>query len=289
MATVREETRAQIWVVPIAEPDRARAVPTTTGRTDGSSRLVWLGDETIVYGAPDEGGWNLWRVDAEGGTSARITSMGAASPASALGERLVFNAGWGRGEGAQGVYALELDGGEPSRLSPEGRFANRPAITPDGEWVFYELLTGERMKFVRSPWAGGEPKVVTEAPAHLASFSPDGSRVALHVRYPDIGRWQTAIFPVDGVPGETLLDIHSESYSPWASDDSLYIARSTDRVANIFRVNVDDGSEEQVTFFSDQQIFSFDVSPDLTRLAVGRGEVVNDLLLIEGLFAQHPR
>lgn len=47
---------------------------------------------------------------------------------------------------------------------------------------------------------------------------------------------------------------------------------------------VDDLSEEQVTFFSEKQIFSFDVSPDRTRLAVGRGEVLNDLLLIEGMF-----
>ncbi len=281
LATVREQTHAQIWIVPLDDPDAARPVPTTTGRSDGVSRVAWVDAETLAYGGPDRDSWNLWQVAANGGTSIRLTDRGADVADASDDGRLVFESGWETGV-ISGIYALEPGGGQ-RRLSPEGRWARRPALSPDGQWVFYELLE-DRMHLVRSPWEGGEPQVVTKLLAHLPSVSPDGSRVAVHVRDRQVAdTWQTAIFPLGSDTPERVLDIHSETYSPWASDDSLFVSRTTDGVANIFRVNLDTLAEEQVTFFADGEIFSFDVSPDLTRLAVGRGEVVNDLLLIEGL------
>jgi serine/threonine protein kinase/Tol biopolymer transport system component len=281
-ATVRRETFAQLWVVPLDDPRDARAVQTTTGRVDGADRIAWLDNDTIVYGAPDGESWNLWQVAAEGGVSTRLTAEGAFN-VTAGGGRVAFSSGWAT-SGAVGIYGSEVGSSGQRRLSPDGRFANRPTLTPDGEWVFYELLGGERMQVVRSPWNGGEPQVVTDEQAHLVSFSPDGARLALHVRSDELDRWQTVILPVEPSDREPLrLDLHSESYSPWADEDSLFHARTTDGVTNIYRVNIHDLSEEQVTFFDDKEIFSFDVSPDRARLAVGRGEVVNDLLLIEGL------
>ncbi len=282
IATTRNEVQSQIWVVPLDRPGDAQAIPTTTGRSDGSGRFGWLDDQTLVYTAPDGATWNIWRVAAEGGTSVRLTQKGASEPAVSHGGPIVFESGW-EIEGRQGVYTIDRDGGGLRRLSPEGLFADRPTATPDGKWLFYELLEGERLNYVRTPFEGGEPRVVTEYTCHLASISPDGSLMALHELNPEVDRWQTAIYPTDLSAPPRYLDFHSESYSPWAGADALYISRSVDGVANIHRVDLEDLSEEQVTFFADGQIFAFDVSPDLARLAVGRGEAVNDLLLIDGL------
>ncbi len=282
LATVRNELRSQIWIVPLDDPRRPRPVRTTSGRADGADAIAWLDNQTLVYAAPVAIDWDLFLAPAEGGEAVRLTTTGAAIPAASRNGRIAFLSGW-RSDPQVGIYTVERDGSGLRRLTSLERFATRPSLSPDGEWLFYQRLGEDGLELVRRPWQGGEPVVVFDGNAHLVSFSPDGSRLAVHARNADTASWQTVIHPADFGPPLAALDVHSESFSPWDSDRSLLIARTVDGVGNLYRVDVETGSEEQVTFFADERILALEVSPDLTRVAVARGELVNDLLLIEGL------
>ncbi len=286
-AMIRIEERAQLWVAPVGSPEGAYPVRTTTGRSDGSIRVTWENDDSLLYEAPGGEGWYLWRVPATGGLSTRVAAEPARAAAVDDSGRIVFYSGWTFDDRA-GIYTVPGNGGPPRRLSPLHSYAERPTVSRDGEWIFYELFDGERWHFVRSERSGGEPIAVSRRQSHLASFSPDGRRFALHEFDPVIGRWGTAIYPFDTDSRQESeptrwLDLHSETYSPWADDGSLFVSRMIDGVGNIYRVDLDDLEEQQVTFFREGVIFSFDLSPDGTRLAVSRGSVINDLLLVEGL------
>jgi hypothetical protein len=56
--------------------------------------------------------------------------------------------------------------------------------------------------------------------------------------------------------------------------------RTRDGVDNIWSNPLDSRSHEQPTNFSSGQIFGFDWSPDGNRLAVARGSLSSDIILI---------
>jgi hypothetical protein len=115
---------------------------------------------------------------------------------------------------------------------------------------------------LRRPLAGGEATLVAENLAHQPSFSPDGTRMALHMLDPSDGRIRTAILPAEG--GEVLqwFDFHSEQGSPWGPD-------------------LNGGEPKQLTRFTEGEIFDYAVSPDHSQLLIARGQIQNDIVLIE--------
>ncbi|MEZ5332526.1 MAG: protein kinase [Thermoanaerobaculia bacterium] len=283
LATVRDDFRSELWRVPVERPLEAAPIRTSTGRRDGADGISWLGDDTIVYSAPSEPDWAIWTVPADGGTSRRLTTAEGSMPyVDRRGERMVFISGWLGADSSPGVFTASADGSASRRITPATRYADRPSVSPDGAWLFYEELQDDRMVLMRRPWEGGEAERFVEGLAHAVSHSPDGSRLAVHVLDAETESWKTAIYGADLDEPVAVLDVHSDSYSPWASDDALYLTRTVGGVGNVYRIPVDDpAAEEQVTRFTEERIFGLDVSPDLTRLVVARGESTNDLLLLE--------
>jgi Tol biopolymer transport system component len=58
------------------------------------------------------------------------------------------------------------------------------------------------------------------------------------------------------------------------------MVKTRDGVDNIWSNPLDSRSHEQLTHFSSGQIFGFDWSPDGNRLAVARGSLSSDIILI---------
>lgn len=282
LVTLREDVRSRLWTLAADGSSTPSVVTTTSGVRDGARGVAWLDNETLVYGALGGGMPQIWRTSVAAGSSRRLTTQGGVSPRVGRGH-ILYGGGWSE-PGGWGIFALPAAGGSPRRLSPEGVPSYTTAsLSADGEWVFYQELVEDGMRLIRRPWQeadGGDPIVMYDGSAHLVRYSPDGSRFTIHELGED-GVWRTAIYPADFGPREKLLDVHSELTSPWASNESIYIVRTEDGVRNIYEVWAETLQERQVTHFTEDNIFAFDVSPDLTTLAVARGEITNELLLIE--------
>src|SRR6185503_18073409 len=82
------------------------------------------------------------------------------------------------------------------RLTDHPGLANYPAYSPDGRWIAYSRVEGDRRSIWIIPTRGGMPAQITEGPAARfhPSWSPDGSRVAFGAQ--DGGTYQVQFVPV---------------------------------------------------------------------------------------------
>jgi Tol biopolymer transport system component len=101
------------------------------------------------------------------------TATGLASAASAD-AALVFSR---FAQSTQSVWIANDDGTGQRKLADN---ADTPAITPDGQTVFYERTGRDRVDLLQVPAAGGTPKVVVRGLQYgVLTVSPDGASVAV--------------------------------------------------------------------------------------------------------------
>ncbi len=282
MAAVLGNRHSSIWVQPIDGSSPRRQVETTTGTADGADGVLWTQDGRIIYVADEGTEKHLWMMSTDGSDARRLTVQGVAQEEPWLhpdGERVVFDSLDGD---RLSVWSIRLDGTGLEDLIPDATIGGRPAISPDGEWLFFDGILEGDFRMLRRSLATGETTAVPTEFSHSPSWSPDGSRMALHFRGEGDSLWKTGILTPDGSEIVETHDFHSELESPWSADGgSLFHAETIDGVTNLFLMPLDGGEPRQLTDFSEGEIFHFDVSPDGSTLLIAQGRRVRDIVLID--------
>ena len=282
LATVQSETRSALWLQNLVDSEKAPTViPTTTGSANGDDGVAWSSGGQIIFTANEGTEVHIWVMNPDGSNARRLTTapFNQNPYAHPDGRQLVLEQFDGEG---LGIVLMDLDDGSSRLLAEDEVFAMDPSLSVDGSELFYRTMHQAQFHLLRRPLAGGEATLVAENLAHQPSFSPDGTRMALHMLDPSDGRFRTAILPAEG--GEVLqwFDFHSEQGSPWGPDgESLYHAETRDGVMNIYLMPLDGSEPKQLTRFTEGQIFDYAVSPDHSQLLIARGQVQNDIVLIE--------
>jgi len=141
------------------------------------------------------------------------------------------------------------------------------------------------------PVDGGEPTLLTDKVLDgYSSVSPDGKFVSCLYLDENDGKsnWKIAIVPFDGGPPVKLFDFRPSplSFAPlrWTSDGKalMYLDRKNG-VSNIWLLSVESGESRPLTNLTFDRIFYFDWSRDGKRLAIARGKVNQDVVLISDL------
>lgn len=157
-------------------------------------------------------------------------------------------------------------------------------VSPDNQWIIYQNISDLRLW--KAPIDGGNGQQLTNKLASQAVISPDGKLVACRYREQELSPFQLGILSFED--GKTLktFDLPPSAFGTpsldWTPDGKavLYVD-NRGGIANIWSQPIEGGPARQVTFFNSDQIFDFDLGSDGKTMVLARGNVSNDVVLIE--------
>lgn len=137
---------------------------------------------------------DLWVASLDGSNVRRLTSDDGveSNPAFSLDGRMIaFSAQY---DGNTDVFVVSVDGGAPTRLTWHPGPDIVQSFTPDGSAVLFTSprasLVGSQTGLYTVPVAGGFPRGLPIPNASLATYSPDGARLAYNPLRPAFNAWK---------------------------------------------------------------------------------------------------
>jgi serine/threonine protein kinase len=198
------------------------------------------------------------------------------------------------------IWRVDADGSHPKQLT-HGIDDELPGCSPDGKWLYYADNT-KNYEIYREPIEGGTPELIKASRmkngfvGSAGDLSPDGRLLAAIV---------TQIDPATqaDIHALALIDVAANTESSvrifpsqptitfpvsFAPDGKNVAYRVIDKgTDNIWMQPVDGSKGHPVTEFTTDHIRGFGWSPDGKTLAVVRGHLVSDVVLLrEGKAAQ---
>jgi Tol biopolymer transport system component/DNA-binding winged helix-turn-helix (wHTH) protein len=271
---------SNLWIAPQGEVSRARQISFGTAR-DGLAGLDWTADGRIVYGSLATPSPELRVMNADGSHSQPLmsgTMPGLYASACPDGRYIVFSSYPSYRTGSFDIWRADPDGANPKQLT-RGTDNLQPSCSPDGKWVVF--VGGPRLWKVSID--GGAPTRLTDYDARSAAISPDGKWVAAVNVEGD--RWNIAVVPFEG--GQPWKTIYYTAANAgfnalrWTPDGQALVYIDTRKsVSNLWAQPLTGGPPKQLTDFKSELIFDFAWSRDWKQLALARGTVTSDVVLI---------
>ena len=180
---------------------------------------------------------------------------------------------------------MDTDGGNLKQLT-EGPGDIFPQSSPDGRWVVFQSTRSGSVRAWKVSIDGGEPVRFADKWTANPTVSPDGSLIACFYREDQPNApVKVAVIPFAGGDPVKVLDIPQSVSRPglrWTPDGrALTYIDTINGVSNIWSLPLDGGALKQLTDFKTEQIFWFDFSRDGKQLALSRGTVTSDVILIK--------
>ena len=194
---------------------------------------------------------------------------------------IVFRQTSRSGKATANLWRMNFDGTEQKQLT-SGANDTEPACSGDGKWVYY--VDGNDNRYVkRVPIEGGSVETASQNPAIYFALSPDGKKTLteevrdfdhkLVLRADDVETHQTE-----------YLNADPRMLFPFAygrdGKSIVYTVRERG-VDNLWHQALDGSGRHQLTHFTSDLIARFAFSADGTKLAVDRGHLESDAILIQ--------
>ena len=281
LVTVDSEQVSNIWIAPY---DNARDASQITGnKFDGVEGVTWTPDGRVIYASrTGNGKLDLWKVDANGKEQKRLTADEGNnwSPSvSADGRYVTFVSDR---TGSDHIWRIDVDGSNARQLT-YGVGELNPQCSPNSDWVFYNLSTGKNDVWKVSI-QGGEPVHIVDKASGVVAISPNGKWIAAPYHDPT-PKWKTGIYPIEGGEPNKILDISTGVLS-WTPDGRALVYLDNVDVQNLNIQPIDGSPPKRLTNFTDSRLFSFAISADGKRIAVARGTLTHDVVLIKDFRGQ---
>ena len=208
-------------------------------------------------------GSDLWTAPAEGGTAARLTTHAGPevfAKFSPDGSTIAFT---GFYDGNSDVYTIPATGGEPRRLTfhPIGDLV--VDWHPDGTRILFRSMReaktnpGPRYRRLYTiGTAGGYPEALPLFEGELASWSPDGRRLAFNRWSREFRTWKRYqggmaqdiwLFDLETNRSERLTDYEGTDAFPMWHGDRIYFISDRERTMNIYCLELDSRAVRKIT------------------------------------------
>jgi Tol biopolymer transport system component len=275
LATVQWETSSDAWVAPIAEADSAKPI------TSGGHTLspTWSLDGRIICLKDVGGVHNVWVMESDGHNARQLTfnteSVSYFPRVSPDGHYIVYT--------GNHIQRVDMDGNNPKQLTKSNMWDSLD-FSPDGKWVVYTGDAYTARGIWKVPIEGGEPVRLIDAEAWHPAISPDGRWIAYSYHDKEATPPQgVAVSELDGGHSTKHLDATTSSHHWDADGRSLLYTKNEGGVDNIWRQPIAGGTPTQITHFTSDLIYSFNLSREGKRLVIERGRTIGDAVLIRDL------
>jgi Tol biopolymer transport system component len=196
----------------------------SSSRPDDAPQLSPDGRK-IAFDSARSGIGAIWICDRDGTNAVQLTRFGAGTPRWSPDSRsIAFDSDK---EGQADIYTLEVAGGLPRRLTPEGSSDVVPSWSGDGRWVYF----GSNRRGDRRQQAEGDPRVRDDAaPRPEARGRTGGFQV-----------WKV---PAGG--GPAIQVTRNGGFAAFESPDGSRLYYAKDDAPGIWTVPVNGGEERPV-------------------------------------------
>ncbi len=280
LAAVRSDRLVNIWIAPDGDAGRAKSITAGAGREDGIRGLAWTPDGRILYRSMAGDSPQLWIMDADGAAGKQLTVDGPEhfDPAVSPDGRYIV---WSSSpSGRRHILRMDMDGTNIKQLT-SGSNEWQPEFSPDGKWLVYAAMGFSLWK---TPADGGAPMQLTDGVSWRPAISPDGKWIAFNRLDEASGQWRIAVIPFGGGPPHKIFDAPSSSLYRavrWTPDGrGVAYPVTQGSVSNLWSQPLDGGPARKLTDFKDQIIFDFAWSRDGKQIALSRGVINSDVVLI---------
>ena len=285
LVSVRSDRLVNLWSIADMDFSKARQVTSGFERDDGMRGLSWTPDGRIVYRSVAGGEPNVWLMKADGTEQKQLTvnsSQNFDPVVSPDGRSIVWAA---RRTANTNLWRMDVDGGGAKQIT-NGVGEYFPSFIPDGKTILYTAY--DPPSGFWSIWKvsaeGGTPTRLTDKESAISVVSPDGQTFACNYQDQAGGAYKIAIIPIGGGQPVKLFDIPGSfgRSLQWSSDGRAITYVNTHAgISNLWSQSVAGGSPRQLTDFKEQRIYGFAWSRDGKQLAISRGVVNNDVVLIK--------
>ena len=288
IVTTQKESSLQIFVVDDSK-DSSQAVRISHGKYDGETGVNWTPDGKIVYVTQSGENIDVWSMNSDGSDQKQLTVDGEPKSYPAVspdGRYVVFA---GTRSTVSNLWRMDIDGSNPKLLLPTNTPAFFPIVSPDSASVVFNSAHSGNLVLWKVGIDGGEAKQLTDGMSLFPAISPDGKWVAFFALNPaPDGKPKIEIVPFAGGPATNSFDV-SPAFVPdlhpilrWTADGSaLTYIDEWNGVDNIWSQPVNGGPRKPLTNFKSDSISSFAWSRDGKRLAISRGPVTTDVVLLK--------
>src|SRR5271170_6999236 len=300
IAAMQRQGSASIVLLPASGQGNSTTVPNIPNG-EGIRDVLWDKDGNLLIAAAHQ----ILRTSLDG---SHQTTVVTDPNARILGAATCPNGGpilvsWSAREGRNttDIWRVDADGSHPKQIS-HGEDDEAPGCSTDGKWAYYADQT-KNYQIYRMPMEGGTPELLKASVMENGFVGAAGGTLSAD------GRWLPTI--ATKIDPKTQEDIHSlaliDVVTNTASAIRVFPSQATITFPVVFTPNgknvayrvVDNGTDNiwmqpvdgskghQVTNFTTDHIRSFAWSPDGKTLAVVRGHLVSDVVLLrEGKAAQ---
>jgi Tol biopolymer transport system component len=297
LASVQYAVSANLWSAGFGNSpgfSAPRQVSSGIARADGVAGLIWPTPDQILYTYYTSGVMKLASGAADGANTRELT-LGSDVPLfpSACGDRRYFVLSMNRVRHGVSIWRADLDGSNLTQLS-RGTADLWPNCSPDGNFVVYTDISGDRALLMKIGIDGGAPVNLTKEALEFPVVSPDNSSIAAIYRPDPTKPAKIAVLGVEGaeiraaydVPVSLTTGAYGGSTLAWTKDGrAILFVVERSGVSSLWAQPVGTrgeapGSPKQLMTFGPGVLWSYALSPDGRQILFSRGQRVTDAVLL---------
>ena len=285
LVAVQSDINVNLWVGPASNPDAA--VQITSGRMDGIGGFAWTTDGRIVYQGNVGDTYQIWMVNADGSNAHQVTNDRYFHTQPAVcesGRSIVFESD---PTGIHHLFKMDLDSNNVTQITNGGGEGSPSCNIQSNDLVFSGTGKDGRTLLYKMNLGGGAPAPLSDLLVlGGADYSPDGTRIMAAFVDPKNGKIKGYILPASGgapiFAGEPPSSIDAVGIIGWTPDGrGMTVLDDRGGVPNLWILPFDQSPAKQLTHLLRSEIHGFAWSPDGKRIALSRGPIEQNVVLIK--------